>query len=197
MTTAKVDQGGNKSNNICSRPSPISKNSDKISQKINPQKSSKDFDVQNLEKIINNGATTHGHKFPATRGFLIQIYADLRKILQNWWNHSIHWPTIYKTWKLQAQKSLYVPPRAAIDLRWPTVKPLKTAQICPLFLKTDYTIIFYGLRSTKPRIFKTKEASTRHHAPLATSAFIASDSRASTRHLTLQRCDVTDDVILH
>ena len=92
-----------KSNNICSRPSRISKNSDKISQKINPQKSSKDFDVQNSEKIINNGATTHGHKFPATRGFLIQICADLRKILQNWCNHSIHRPTIYETWKLQAQ----------------------------------------------------------------------------------------------
>ena len=185
MTTAKVDQGGNKSNNIYSRPSRISKNSDKISQKINPQKSSKDFDVQNSERIINNGATTHGHKFPATHGFLIQICVDLRKILQNWCNHSIHWPTIYKIWKLQAQKQPYAPPRVAIDLQWPTAKPLKIAQICPLFLKTDYTMNFYGLRSTKPRNFKTKEASTRHHAPPATSVFIASDSCAATRHLTL------------
>ena len=40
------------------------KNSDKISQKINLQKSSKDFDVQNPEKIINNGATTHHHARP-------------------------------------------------------------------------------------------------------------------------------------
>ena len=83
MATIKVDQGGNKSNSVCSLPSRISKISDKISQKINPHKSSKDFDVQNPEKIINNKATTHRHKFPATRGFLIQICADLRKILQN------------------------------------------------------------------------------------------------------------------
>ena len=48
-------------------------------KKINPQKSSKDFDVQNPEKIINNGATTHRHKFTTTPGFLIQICADLRK----------------------------------------------------------------------------------------------------------------------
>ena len=74
---------------------------------------------------------THDHKFPATRGFLIQICADLRKFLENWCNHSIHRPTIYKTWKLQAQKRPYVPPRAAIDPRWPTAKPLKTMQICP------------------------------------------------------------------
>ena len=50
MATVKVDQGGNKSNNVCSLPSRISKISDKISQKINPHKSSKDFDVQNPEK---------------------------------------------------------------------------------------------------------------------------------------------------
>ena len=52
------------SNNACGLPFGISKNSDKISQKINPQKSSKDFDVQNPEKIINNGATTHRHARP-------------------------------------------------------------------------------------------------------------------------------------
>ena len=51
MATAKVDQGGNKSNNICNLPSRISKISGKISQKINPQKSSKDFDVQNPERF--------------------------------------------------------------------------------------------------------------------------------------------------
>ena len=33
MATAKVDQSGNKSNNVCSLPSQISKISDKISQK--------------------------------------------------------------------------------------------------------------------------------------------------------------------
>ena len=49
MATIKVDQGGNKSNSVCSLPSRISKISDKISQKINPHKSSKDFDVQNPE----------------------------------------------------------------------------------------------------------------------------------------------------
>ena len=59
MTTAKVDQGGNKSNNICKLPSRISKNSDKISQKINPQKSSKDFDVQNSEKMAYRPAKVH------------------------------------------------------------------------------------------------------------------------------------------
>ena len=52
MATAKVDQSGNKSNNVCSLPSRISKISDKISQKINPQKSSKDFDVQNPERSL-------------------------------------------------------------------------------------------------------------------------------------------------
>ena len=64
MATVKVDLGGNKSNNVCSLPSRISKISDKISQKINPHKSSKDFDVQNPEKIINNEATTHRHARP-------------------------------------------------------------------------------------------------------------------------------------
>ena len=46
------------------------KNSDKISQKINPQKSSKDFDVQNPEKNHQQRShhappriATHGHKF--------------------------------------------------------------------------------------------------------------------------------------
>ena len=38
MATAKVDQGGNKSNNVCSLPSRISKISDKISQKNQPTK---------------------------------------------------------------------------------------------------------------------------------------------------------------
>ena len=33
-------------------------------KKINLQKSSKDFDVQNPEKIINNGATMHYHTRP-------------------------------------------------------------------------------------------------------------------------------------
>ena len=56
-------------------------------------------------------------------------------------------------------------------------------------------MIFYGLRSTKPRNFKTKEPSTWPHTPPAASAFIASDSHAATRHLILQRYDVTDDVI--
>ena len=50
MATAKVDQGGNKSNNVCSLPSQISKISNKISQKINPHKSFKDFDVQNPKR---------------------------------------------------------------------------------------------------------------------------------------------------
>ena len=36
MATAKVDQGGNKSNNVYSLPSRISKLSDKISQKNQP-----------------------------------------------------------------------------------------------------------------------------------------------------------------
>ena len=36
MTTAKVDQGGNKSNNVCSLSSRISKISDKISRKNQP-----------------------------------------------------------------------------------------------------------------------------------------------------------------
>ena len=36
-------------------------------KKINPQKSSKDFDAQNPEKIINNGATTHRHAPPQIR----------------------------------------------------------------------------------------------------------------------------------
>ena len=106
-------------------------------------------------------------------------------------------PRSTKPENCKPKKRPYVPPHAAINPRWPTTKPLKTAQICPLFLKTDYTMIFYGLRSTKPRNFKTKEASTHPHAPPATSMFIASDSRAATHHLTLQRYDVTDDVILH
>ena len=38
MATAKVDQGGNKSNNVCSLPSWISKISNKISQKNQPTK---------------------------------------------------------------------------------------------------------------------------------------------------------------
>ena len=66
MAAVKVDQGGNKSNNACGLPFRISKISDKILQKINPHKSSKDFDVQNPEKIINNGATTHHHAPPRT-----------------------------------------------------------------------------------------------------------------------------------
>ena len=37
MATAKIDQGGNKSNNVCSFPSRISKISDKISQKNQPK----------------------------------------------------------------------------------------------------------------------------------------------------------------
>ena len=53
-----------KFNEACGFPSQISKTSDKISQKINPHKSSKDFHVQNPEKIINNGATTHRHAQP-------------------------------------------------------------------------------------------------------------------------------------
>ena len=36
MATVKVDQNGNKSNNVCSLPSQISKISDKISQKNQP-----------------------------------------------------------------------------------------------------------------------------------------------------------------
>ena len=52
IATTKVDQGGNKSNNVCSLPSRISKISDKISQKINQQKSSKDFDVQNPKRSL-------------------------------------------------------------------------------------------------------------------------------------------------
>ena len=81
MATAKVDQGGNKSNNVCSLPSQISKISNKISQKINPQKSSKDFDVQNPERSSATKpprTATHGHKFPATYRFLIQICTNLR-----------------------------------------------------------------------------------------------------------------------
>ena len=71
MATVKVDQGGNKSNNVYSLPSRISKIYNKISQKIKPHKSSNDFDVQNAEKIINNGATTHRHTRP-------QISSDLQ-----------------------------------------------------------------------------------------------------------------------
>ena len=104
MTTAKVDQGGNKSNNVCSLPSRTSKISDKISQK---KKSSH----RNLLRTLMYKRNRR-HKFTTTCGFLIQIYVDLRKILQNWWNHSIHWPTIYKIWKFQAQKWSYAPPRA-------------------------------------------------------------------------------------
>ena len=47
MATAKEDQSGNTSNNGCGLPLQISTISDKVSQKINPQKSSKDFDEQN------------------------------------------------------------------------------------------------------------------------------------------------------
>ena len=87
--------------------------------------------------------------------------------------------------------------RASKISRYTAAQPLKTVQICPLFLKTDYTMIFYGLRLTKPKNFKTKEAAMCPHAPPATSAFITSGSHAATRHLTLLRYDVTDDVILH
>ena len=143
-------------------------------------------------------AATHGHKFKVTCGFLIQICVNLRSILPKKMPpldpsaHDLQNPKIASPKKLP-----YAPPCATIDLRWPMAKPLKTVQICPLYLKTDYTMIFYGLRSTKPKNFKTKEAATHPHAPLATSAFIASDSRAAMRHLTFQRYDITDDVILH
>ena len=143
-------------------------------------------------------AATHGHKFKVTCGFLIQICVNLRSILPKKMPpldpsaHNLQNPKIASPKKLP-----YAPPRATIDLRWPTAKPLKTVQICPLYLKTDYTMIFYGLRSTKPKNFKTKEAATHPLVPLATSAFIASDSRAAMRHLTFQLYDITDDVILH
>ena len=49
-------------------------------KKINPQKSSMDFDVQNPEKIINNRATTHGHKFPTNSRV---SHSSLRKSKKN------------------------------------------------------------------------------------------------------------------
>ena len=116
MATTKVNQGGNKSNNVYSLPSQISKISDKISQKINPQKSSKDFDVQNPERSLAMKpprTATHGHKFPVTRRFLIQICTNLRIFLQNWCHHYIHWPLIYKTQENQPQKSSHTPPSKA------------------------------------------------------------------------------------
>ena len=44
MATVKVDQEGYQSTNACHLLFQVSKTSDKISQKINPQKSSKDFE---------------------------------------------------------------------------------------------------------------------------------------------------------
>ena len=116
MTTAKVDQGGNKSNNIYSRPSRISKNSDKISQKINPQKSSKDFDVQNSEKIINNGATTHCHARPQissdpriSHSYLCRSEKNFTKLMQSL-NPPAH---DLQHLKISSPKRPYAPPRAA------------------------------------------------------------------------------------
>ena len=55
-------------------------------------------------------------------------------------------------------------------------------QICPLFLKTDYTMVIYGLRSTKPKKFETKKASTSCHVPPPTSAFTSSYSCVDDSH---------------
>ena len=133
MATAKVDQGGNKSNNVYSLPSRISKLSDKISQKINPKKSSKDFDVQNPERSSATEpprTATHGHKFPATRGILIQICVNLRRILQKKMpplDPSAH---DLQNLKIASPKTAL---HAATDPRWPTAKPLKIVQICSQF----------------------------------------------------------------
>ena len=63
MATAKADQGGNTSNNGCGLPFQISIISDKISQNINPQKSSKDFDEQNPGKSSSKSpARTHSDR---------------------------------------------------------------------------------------------------------------------------------------
>ena len=50
MAPAKVDQGGNKSNNVCGLHSGFLKFLTRFHKEINPQKSSKDFGVQNPEK---------------------------------------------------------------------------------------------------------------------------------------------------
>ena len=127
-------------------------------KKINPQKSSKTFDLPNLK---NPGLdawpriATHRKSFRGSQ------------------------PTPSYSHKSRLHcKEMVLP----LDLA-----SLKTVQICPLFLKIDYTMVFYGLRSTKPKKFETKKASTHYHAPPATSAFTSSYSHADNSHLYAPR----------
>ena len=87
MATAKVDQGGNKSNNVYSLPSQISKISDKISQKINPQKSSKDFDVQNPERSSATKPPRTTTNSQRLAGFSFKSAQIWEFFLQNWCHH--------------------------------------------------------------------------------------------------------------
>ena len=63
-------------------------------------------------------------------------------------------------------------------LAWSAAKSFKSTQICPRFLKTDYTMVFYGLWSTKPKNFTPKKLGTCLHAPPKDSAVRPSIPRA-------------------
>ena len=67
IATAKVDQGAASLTRPTDSHPGFLKFLTRFHKKINPQKSSKDFDAQNPEKIINNGATTHRHAPPQIR----------------------------------------------------------------------------------------------------------------------------------
>ena len=75
--SANVDQGGNKSNNGCGLHSRYLKFLTRFHKEINPQKSSKDFGVQNPEKNFSNGANRHQ---------LLENSRDTQWLL---WNHSL------------------------------------------------------------------------------------------------------------
>ena len=83
IATAKVDQGAASLTRPTDSHPGFLKFLTRFHKKINPQKSSKDFDAQNPEKIINNGATTRRHAPSQIRDDPRPSPSDLCKHAQN------------------------------------------------------------------------------------------------------------------
>ena len=86
MATAKVDQGAAS----LTRPADSHPGFLKFLTRFHKKSTHRSLLRTLMHKTQKKSSTTepprtatHGHKIPATRGFLIQICADLRKILQN------------------------------------------------------------------------------------------------------------------
>ena len=99
MATAKVDQGGNKSNNVCSLPSQISKTSDRSSQNSTHR---------NLLRLLiyltwKIQVQMPGQKLPRAakalkdRSLLLHIRTNPDFIARKWYYHSIQRPSMCKT----------------------------------------------------------------------------------------------------